>query len=198
MQLAFEDLRDQMLRDGTAAWLGFTDGGGFSCEMPFSWRSYPDDVVGGAAARPEEDVPPTVLVRALRDGHPHIGNGLLVTMQQPAPAGDIASGDLLATLNQMGHSFPGTTHSIGAWVDMKDEIQWVMYLPNSLAFSEDGPDLMAISRHILLTAAREALLARRALLPSDEWEPGEDSTAVGYASSAVTHGLAWGEIGENG
>jgi hypothetical protein len=196
LNLAFESLRDQMLDEGQAAWFGNVDDDGFTCEMPFSWRRYPDGVIGLASARPEADVPLTVLVRSTRDGHPHIGNGLLVTLQQPLDITGEAMRAMLPALNQLDRVHSGATHSIGAWVGQGDEPQWIMYLPAALAYGRDAAGLAAIFRHVLLTAARQALLARRVLLPPEEWEPGEDTMAVGLAASIARHGLAWGETGE--
>ena len=193
---AFESLRDQMIDEGPAAWFGTADDDGFTCEMPFSWRGYPGAIVGAAAARPEANSPPTVLVRSMRDGHPHVGNGLLVTLQQPLTITGDAARALLPALNQLDRIHADATHSIGAWVYQGDEPQWITYLPAALSYGRDAGDLAATCRHVLLTAARQALLARRTLLPQDEWEPGEDTMAVGLAASIARHGLAWGETGE--
>jgi hypothetical protein len=196
LQAAFGELRDEMLRQGTAAWFGEADDDGFTCEMPFSWRDCPEGIIGIAAARQDKDVPPTVLVRGYRDCHPEFGNGVLFTMQQPVPTVDIPGGDLFCALNRLDDDTVGSNHSIGAWVDHDDEPQWVMHLPSVLAYGDDACDPAATWTQLLLTAAREALLARRALLPPNQLEPGESTVPVGLAASAVTHGLAWGETGE--
>lgn len=196
MRLAFERLRDQMLQEGPAAWFGNADDEGLTCEMPFTWQHYPDGIIGAASARPEEHVPPTVLMRSQRDGHPHIGNGLLITVQQPTVTDGQRMGDILSNLNWLDREYEGSTHSIGAWVDHDGDPQWVMYLPNALAYGDDDCDLIASCRHILLTATRQALLARRVLLPPDQLDAGENSMPVGLAAGDVTHGLAWGETGE--
>ena len=49
---------------------------------------------------------------------------------------------------------------------------------------------------MLLTLARQALLSRRALVPSDYLDPEDRSVDIGLAARGVAHGLAWGETGE--
>ena len=51
LEAAFANLKDEMLRRGTAAWFGSADGG-FVCEMPFSWRACPDGIIGAASPVP--------------------------------------------------------------------------------------------------------------------------------------------------
>jgi hypothetical protein len=194
LKSAFASLQDEMFRGGGGAWYGTVDGLGLLCEMPFSWRPYPAGMIGDASAFPGADLPPTVLVRGSRESNPNVGNGVQLAMRPPARADD--PGRIVGTLNELGDNYPGATHRIGAWVHHGGIIEWTVFLPSGLAYGDNPCDPSSVCRLVLLTAAREGLLARRALLPADEWEPAEAGMPVGLAARNVQHGLAWGESGE--
>ena len=86
LQSAYLTLRDQMTGEGTGTWF---------CAEP---NSYPSTAgcrsagirirtgsIGGPA--PEGDGLPTAVVDVMLDGHPQVGNGLLVTVSVPVPGG---------------------------------------------------------------------------------------------------------------
>jgi hypothetical protein len=186
LQAAFRELREAMFRGGTAAWFSAQDTPPLACEMPFSWGAYSDGVIGGQGGRGL----PTALVQAMYNGHPSAGNGLLITMYIPVrPDGDIP--DVVNTLNRADAEVPWATHSIGGW-SLKDGTPvYVIYLPSVLA--RQDINIPGVMREVLLTLTRQALLARRILLPPEalEWE--DKNALVGLAAPQVRHGLAWGE-----
>jgi hypothetical protein len=189
---AFEGLKQEMFDDGTGAWYGSVEATRFFCEMPFSWHSYPAGVIGGGAALGGE-MPPTVLVAGTTEPHPHVGNGLLLRMRVPAELGD-EPGELANRLNLCDRALSGATHSVGAWVAAGNQLAYCVYLPAVLA--EQGIDLPAVVREMLLTLARQALIARRLLLDEEDLTDQDRSAAVGLAAPTAPHGLAWGETGE--
>ena len=105
------------------------------------------------------------------------------------PDGDIA--DVVNTLNRADAEVPWASHSIGGW-SLKDGTPvYVIYLPAVLA--RQDINIPAVMREVLLALARQALLARRIVLPPDvlEWE--DKNALVGLAAPQARHGLAWGE-----
>jgi hypothetical protein len=78
----------------------------------------------------------------------------------------------------------------------------VVFLP--AAFAESVANRPYVMREILLTLARQALLARRVLVPADERSADDRSPDLGLAVAADPlatfvrgpHGQAWGETGE--
>ena len=195
LAVAFEGLKQEMFAEETGAWFsaGGVDADGFACEMPFGWAPYPVGVIGGAAAFPGHEMPPTVLVEGSAEANPQVGNGLLLSIRVPADQGDDPE-ELANQLNLLDRELPGATHSIGAWVIDGGQVSYCVYLP--VALTERGGDLPAVIREVLLTLARQALLSRRALVPSDYLDPEDRSADLGLAVGGVAHGLAWGETGE--
>ena len=94
LAVAFEGLKQEMFAEETGAWFsaGEVDADGFTCEMPFGWAPYPGGVIGGAAAFPGHEMPPTVLVGGSAEANPQVGNGLLLTVRVPAGQGDDPGG----------------------------------------------------------------------------------------------------------
>jgi hypothetical protein len=145
-------------------------------------------------------MPPTVLVEGSTEANPQVGNGLLLTMRVPADPGDDPE-ELANQLNLLDSGIPRATHSIGAWAINGGQVSYCVYLPAAL--TELGGELPAVIREVLLTLARQALLSRRALVPSDYLDPEDRSADFGLAAGefphsagGVAHGLAWGETGE--
>jgi hypothetical protein len=202
LAVAFEGLKREMFAEETGAWFsaGGVDADGFTCEMPFAWAPYPAGVIGGGAAFPGHEMPPTVLVEGSAEANPQVGNGLLLAMRVPAEQGDDPE-ELASQLNLLDTGIPGVTHSIGAWVINGGQVSYCVYLP--VALTERGGDLPAVIREVLLTLARQALLSRRVLVPSDYLDIEDRSADIGLAAAefppgagGVAHGLAWGETGE--
>jgi hypothetical protein len=197
LQAAFRALRDAMFEEGTSAWFASSDDPPLTCEMPFTWQPYPNRTI----TRMAEEQLPTALVQATLDDHPDLGNGLRIAVWVPRdPAGNVAQA--INALNRLDTEVPASTHSLGGWTMTEKAPACVIYLP--AAFAGSVANLPLVMREILLTLARQALLARRVLLPSDERSPEDYGAGLGLAVSADPaatfvrgpHGLAWGETGE--
>ena len=169
---AFDELRYDQESDGGPVW-GAGDGRGFRCEVPFSWGPFytPDDrPVEVVTAR--EPAPPglltSVVLASRQDPHPEAGEGLLVTMRTPVtvrPTDDVAG--LLATLNTQDAHDPRATHGVGVWLLRGGAPTWTVFLPNAL-MAGSPRTTVGLLREVLLAAAGASMLARRALLSSEE------------------------------
>ncbi len=196
LQAAFRALLEKMFEEGTSAWFAAEDDPPLTCEMPFSWQQYPYEVITQVLEKV-----PTALVQTALDDHPDLGNGLRISVWVPRdPVGNAARA--INALNRLDTEVPGATHSIGGWTMTEKAPACVIYLP--AAFAGAVANLPLVMREILLTLARQALLGRRVLLPSDERSPEDYGAGLGLAvgtDRAATfvrgpHGLAWGETGE--
>ena len=109
----------------------------------------------------------------------------------------------------MTHEVAGASHSFGGWtisttVSGGDSTApgCEIFLP--AAFAESVANRPYVMREILLTLARQALLARRVLVPPDKRSAEDHGPGIGLAVAADPvatfvrgpHGLAWGETGE--
>ncbi len=108
-------------------------------------------------------------------------------------AGDDRLGDVNA-LNLLGFEAASGTHNVGAWCLRGDDAVYVVRLPAGLAGL--AGDMGAVMREVLLTLARQALLARRVLLDEDDLTDPDRDSRVGLAAPDAPRGLAWGETGE--
>ena len=195
LKTALRAVLREMRDDGAAAWYSEDEGTSspfFTCELPFLWHGYRDDVIVSDAGLP------TARVQTLYGAHPHMGNGLLIAMTVPALLPRDGLLGIVNALNLLDSEVPGVTHSVGAWFAKGQEPTYVIYLPAVLADPGQGINAPAVMREILLTLVRQALLARRVLLPEVllALAPEDESNAVGLGASRVPRGLAWGETGE--
>ncbi len=179
LKLALRTILEEIREEGTGAWSSADANDSspfFRCDMPFSWQ--PDET-------------PDATVETLFGAHPHIGNGVLITMNLPVPLPRRAGGrmpddpsldpfGLVNLLNLADSEFPGVTHSIGAWI-VRGQPTYVIYLPAVLA--TQAIDLPAAMRGILLTLSRQALLARRLLLPQEELQNKDLERTIGLRSA---------------
>jgi hypothetical protein len=192
LKLALRAILAEMREEESATWSSADADDSspfFTCEMPFGW---------------ERDGTPTAAVETLYGAHPHIGNGVLITMSLPVPLPVRAGGrvpddlsqdpfGLVNLLNLADAEVSGATHSLGGWT-VRAEPTYVIYLPAVLA--TQGIGFPAVMREILLTLARQALLARRLLLRQDDLKEEDQNATIGLRSATAPHGLAWGETGE--
>lgn len=179
----------EMLDEGTGAWFsaGLDDPSPYTTyETPFAWDRYPDGLTTTSTGG---DVP-TALVETMFGAHPHMGNGLLITMRVPvALAADAL--ETVNALNLLDTEIPGATHSIGGWFAKGLEPTYVIYLPAVLASEANGIGFPAVMRELQLTLVRQALLARRILLRQEQLED-TDQNGPGLRVPTADHGLAWG------
>lgn len=199
MRGALDCLLRQMRADGTGEWSVSEEhgDGGFLLEMPLSWREYPDGVIAVSGERP----PPTASVAVMPVTRPSLGNGLGISLIIPmnltaVPADEAAA--IVNRLNQLDAEQPGTTHGIGGWSMADPGPMYYLFLPAVLADKADvqGINLGFVMREILLTLARQALLARRVLLPPDQHDEEDKGGQVGLGAVYHVRGLAWGETSE--
>ena len=208
---AFRDLREAMFEEDIAAWYTMHDRVPLTFESPFSWDSYPRSVVTHSRISDDdpEDKPSTALVESAVTEHPEFGAGLRVAVHVPRdPRGH--AGRAVNDLNLLDAQVPGSSHSLGGWT-ISDIVEPTsddtapgceIFLP--AAFASSVEYLPAALREILLTLARQALLARRVLLPAGQRVADDRADGIGLAVAADPfetrvrgpHGLAWGETGE--
>jgi hypothetical protein len=209
LQEAFRGLRDTMVGERTSAWFAAEDTPPLTCETPFAWEPYPDGVITHMRVSDDDpgDKPPTALLESELTKHPEFGNGLRITIHVPRdPRGH--SGRAINELNRLDTKVAGASHSFGGWTISQavsgdgTSPGCEIFLP--AAFAESVANRRYVMREILLTLARQALLARRVLLPADERSAGDCGPGIGLAVAADPlaafargpHGLAWGETGE--
>lgn len=207
---AFRDLREAMFEEGIAAWYTLHDESPITFESPFSWESYPQGVVTTERSRDDDPrKPPTALVESAVTEHPDLGPGLRIAVHVPRdPRGH--AGRAVNDLNLLDAQVPGSSHSIGGWTISRiveptyDSMGpgCEIFLP--AAFASSVQYLPVALREILLTLARQALLARRVLVPAGQRVAEDRADGIGLAAAADPfetrvrgpHGLAWGETGE--
>ena len=192
----FLELRQQMRAERTSAWFAREEKFPLTYETPFSWDSGWDTDQGGTSTRE------TALVEAELAQHPEFGNGLRIAMYVPRGSG--GDGYAVNAVNRLDTEVTGASHSFGGWTEpttgiRADALACVIFLP--AAFAEIVASWPLAMREIALTLARQALLARRALVPQGErsWE--DYGARVGLAMGAAPPGtpgrnplgLAWGE-----
>ena len=159
-----------MFDERTSAWFACHDGLPLTCETPFSWDLYPQGVITHMRSDDDpEDKPLTALIESEITVHPVLGNGLRITVHVPRdPRGHV--GRALNALNRLDAKVAGASHSFGGWTMTETAAAdkapgCVIFLP--AAFAESVANMPLVMREILLTLARQALLARRVLVPSD-------------------------------
>ena len=192
-----------MFEEGIGAWFAMQDEPPLTCETPFSWDPYPHGVI--TRMRPSdddpEDKPLTALIESEITEHPALGNGLRITVHVPRdPPGHV--GRAINALNRLDAELAGSSHSFGGWTMAEKAPGCDIFLP--AAFAESVANLPLVMREILLTLARQALMARRVLLPPAERSAEDSGSGLGLAVAADPfatfvrgpHGLAWGETGE--
>jgi hypothetical protein len=107
-------------------------------------------------------------------------------------------------VNRLDTEVTGASHSFGGWTEPTTGIRagalaCVIFLP--AAFAEMVASWPLAMREIALTLARQALLARRVLVPQGERSSEDYGPRVGLAIGTVLpgtprrnpRGLAWGE-----
>lgn len=208
---AFRELREAMFEEGIAAWYTMHDESPITFESPFSWDSYPRGVVTHSRISDDdpEDKPSTALVESAVTEHPDLGPGLRIAVHVPRdPRGH--AGRAVNTLNLLDAQVPGSSHSIGGWtISPIVEPTYDSTAPGCeiflpAAFASSVEYLPVALREILLTLARQALLARRVLVPPGQRVADDRADGIGLAAAADPfetqvrgpHGLAWGETGE--
>ena len=199
---AFRGLREMMFDERTSAWFAYHDELPLTCETPFSWDLYPQGLITHMRSDDDpEDKPLTALIESEIAVHPVLGNGLRITVHVPRdPRGDI--GRALNALNRLDAKVVGASHSFGGWTMTEKAPACVIFLP--AAFAESVANMPLVMREILLMLARQALLARRVLVPADQRSAEDRGSGLGLAVAADPlatfvrgpHGLAWGETGE--
>ena len=208
---AFRSLRSRMHSEGTGAWYTDHDEAPITCEMPFTWDHSPDGLITTTQFDENEGrgwKPPTALMESTVTEHPDLGNGLRITVHVP----NDPRGHEERAMNELNRldvtTVAGSSHSIGGWAVtgvIAAEIRapgCEIFLP--AAFAEKVAHRPLVMREILLTLARQALLARRVLVPAEsradeDWDDGLGlSVAADPLATFVRgpHGLAWGETGE--
>ena len=210
LQEAFRGLLDRMFGERTSAWFAAEDVPPLTCETPFAWEPYPYGVVTHIRVSDDDldQKPQTALLESELTKHPEFGNGLRITIHVPRdPQGH--SGRAINELNRLDTEVAGASHSFGGWTMSKSVLGGggagpgcEIFLPAACA--ESVANRPYVMREILLTLARQALLARRVLVPPDERSAEDRSSGIGLAVSADPlatfvrgpHGLAWGETGE--
>lgn len=207
---AFRDLREAMFEEGVAAWYTMHDRVPLTFESPFSWELYPQGVVTTERSSDDDPrKPPTALVESVVTEHPSLGPGLRAAVHVPRdPRGH--AGRAANALNLLDAKVPGSSQSIGGWtISRIIEPTYdstgpgcEIFLP--AAFASSVEYLPVALREILLTLARQALLARRVLVPREQQVAEDRADGIGLAAAADPletrvrgpHGLAWGETGE--
>ena len=148
-----------------------------------------------------EDKPLTALIESEVIERPALGNGLQITVQVPLdPQGHV--GQAINAVNRLDAELTGASHSFGGWTMAEKAPGCYIFLP--AAFAESVVNLPLVMREILLTLARQALLARRVLVPPAERSAEDSGSGLGLAVAADPfatfvrgpRGLAWGETGE--
>ena len=154
-------------------------------ETPFSWDSYPQGVITHMRISDDdpEDKPPTALIESQVTEHPDLGNALRIAVHVPRdPKGHVGRG--LNALNRLDTEAAGASHSFGGWTVSEtaageEAPGCVVFLP--AAFAESVANRPYVMREILLTLVRQALLARRVLIPADERSAEDDRAGIGLA-----------------
>lgn len=206
---AFHGLRGRMFDERTSAWFTLREEFPLTFETPFGWQPYPGGVITRMRAGDEDEntgKPPTALVECALTEHAELGNGLRIAVHVPRdPAGN--AGRALNALNRLDAEVAGSSHSLGGWTVAEtagggSAPGCVIFLP--AAFAESVANRPFVMREILLTLARQALLARRVLVPPERRSAQDQGPGLGLAAAADPlaafvrgpHGLAWGETGE--
>ena len=203
LHAAFQGLRAAMVEEGISAWFAMRDEPPLTCETPFSWDPYPQGVITHMRLSDDdpEDKPLTALIESEVIEHPALGNGLRITTHVPLdPEG--YPGWTINEVNRLDTEVTGASHSFGGWTMTEKAPGCVIFLP--AAFAESVVNVPLVMREILLTLARQALLARRVLVPTDLQSVEDRGSGLGLAVAADPlatfvrgpHGLAWGETGE--
>jgi hypothetical protein len=207
---AFRGLRDRMAGERTSAWFAAQDEPPLTCETPFSWDPYPHRVVTRMRIFDDdpERKPRTALLESELTEHAEFGNGLRITIHVPRdPTGH--SGRAINELNRLDTEAAGASHSFGGWTISTTASGGDSTAPGCeiflpAAFAESVTNRPYVMREILLTLARQALLARRVLVPPGQRSADDHSPGIGLAVAADPvatfvrgpRGLAWGETGE--
>lgn len=205
---AFESERDRQFRSSPAAWFGNGDASGFTCEVPYGPGPYPVGVVGMRSAMPHLSSRDneTALVRGLIVDNPHLGRGLLVTMELPNHPDqgdpDWWTVHLLNAQNKTraNGATPGFAHGLGAWVERPEGPTHVCFIPTGWSSLLDHADLVQFFAVLLGNAARLSWGSRRILEAPTDWPhftpPGEPPRPLhGLAAGAAARGDHFGEPG---
>lgn len=205
---AYLGLRSAMFDEGISTWFAVQDEPPLTCEMPFAWEPYPYGIITRMRIGDDDQArkPLTALLETAVAEHPALGNGLLITVHVPCgPQGH--AGRAINEVNRLDAEVTGASHSFGGWAVTETAASdtapgCVIFLP--AAFAESVANLPLVMREILLTLARQALLARRVLVPAGQRSAEDHRQGLGLAVAADPfaafvggpHGLAWGETGE--
>jgi len=208
LNAAFVAEQNAQFENASSAWFGGGDGSGFTCEFPYGPGPYAMGVIGmsslgGTPLTAENN---TSLVQASAVVHPHVGNGLLLTMRVPGhnvvddlPWWQVSMLNAQSRLNGGGAS-AGMAHGFGAWVLQIDEPQHMVFIPASYAFDLPHEELVCFFRQVLANFARLSWAARRVLEPyvdvgAEAILKPDDIPFSGLASGPLARGSQFGEPG---
>ena len=190
-----------------AAWYGGGDASGFTCEVPYGPGPFPAGLIGMIQERGLEvdDDTRTSLVQASPQRHPHLGNGLLVTLRTPGNCNDDEPWWVPALLNAQNRltgagNHAAAEHGLGAWTDRDGSLWHILFVPAAWATALTPEDLRQFFRQVLANAARLSWTARRVLEPHvdltvEQLVRGASNPPSGLAAGPNARGPEFGEPG---
>lgn len=190
---SFRILREDMLRQAAGTWYSDDPDSPLpSWEVPATWQRPGGDYIRWQLR--DSGGTPTAKVDTALTKWGDAGNGLLLAMH--VPSYQVRSNAAINQLNCLNESAQGATHWTGAWTRHEGELAYLVFLPAALLELDVAWEF--VMREILLTFARQAQLARRAVFNEriSVQPDGRLLGQVGFEATRAPHGLAWGETGE--
>lgn len=205
---AFTAEQQNQFEHEEAAWYGGGSDTGFTCEVPYGPGPFAGGLITTTDVFPgfaHDDTNSTSLVEAFTVAHPHIGNGLLITLRVPGGATEDEpwwAASLLNAQNRLngGGNSSGTAHGLGAWSAQLGQPRHVLFLPAAWATALTAEELHHFFRQALANTARLSWASRRVLEPHfdltiEEFAAGRDGRLSGLAAGANARGPQFGEPG---